>query len=155
MRSAFDRVLLIAYFDSSALVKRYVRESGSERVLTLLEEATPATSRFSSIEIASAFARRCREGRLNYSLRRRMLRDLDADLDSFYLVELVPEVVLSARDLLGRSRLRAADALQLASSIVLQRRVRSPVLFIAFDRDLNEAARGEGIGVPGIGVRGA
>ena len=92
---------MIAYFDSSALVKRYVRESGSERVMALLEEATPATSGFSSIEIASAFARRCREGRLDDSLRRRMLRDLDADLESFYLVELVPEVVLTARDLLG------------------------------------------------------
>ena len=146
---------MIAFFDSSALVKRYVRESGSERVLELLEEATPATSRFSSIEIASAFARRCREGRLDDSLRRRMLRDLDADLESFYLVELVPEVVLTARDLLGRTRLRAADALQLASSIVLQRRVQSAVLFVAFDRDLNEAARGEGMGVPGVGVRGA
>ena len=84
-----------------------------------------------------------------------MLRDLDADLESFYLVELVPEVVLTARDLLGRTRLRAADALQLASSIVLQRRVQSAVLFVAFDRDLNEAARGEGMGVPGVGVRGA
>lgn len=146
---------MIAFFDSGALVKRYVRESGSERVLELLEEATPATSRFSSIEIASAFARRCREGRLDDSLRRRMLRDLDADLESFYLVELVPEVVLTARDLLGRTRLRAADALQLASSMVLQRRVGTPVLFVAFDRDLNEAARGEGMGVPGAGVRGA
>ena len=146
---------MIAFFDSSALVKRYVRESGSERVLELLEEATPATSRFSSIEIASAFARRCREGRLDDSLRRRMLRDLDADLDSFYLVDLVPEVVLTARDLLGRTRLRAADALQLASSMVLQRRVGTPVLFVAFDRELNDAARGEGMGVPGVGVRGA
>lgn len=146
---------MIAYFDSSAIVKRYVRESGSERVMALLEEATPATSRFSSIEIASAFARRCREGRLDDSLRRRMLRDLDADLETFYLVELVPEVVATARDLLGRSRLRAADALQLASSMVLQRRVQSPVLFVAFDRDLNEAARGEGMGVPGVSVRGA
>ena len=137
-------------YSSNALAKRYVRESGSERVMALLEKATPATSRFSSIEIASAFARRCREGRLDDSLRRRMLRDLDADLESFYLVEIVPEVVLTARDLLGRSRLRAADALQLASSMALERRVGSPVLFVAFDHDLNEAARGEGMGVPGV-----
>ena len=146
---------MIAYFDSSALVKRYVRENGSERVMALLDEVNPATSRFSPIEIASAFARRCREGRLGHSLRHRMLRELDQDLESFYLVELVPEVVLTARDLWGRSRLRAADALQLASSMVLQRRVGSPVLFVASDRDLNEVARDEGMGVPGVGGQGA
>ena len=146
---------MIAYFDSSALVKRYVRESGSKRVLALLEEATPATSRYSSVEIASAFARRCREGRLNDALRHRLLRNLDEDLDSFYLVEIVPEVVRTARDLLGRSRLRAADALQLASSLELQRRLQSPVRFVAFDRDLNETARREGVEVIDAGTQGA
>ena len=145
---------MIAYFDSSALVKRYVLESHSDRVLVLLKETTPATSRFSSVEIASALARRCREGRLDDSLRRRLLRDLDDDLDSFYLVELMPEVVRTARELLERNRLRAADALQLASSLVLQRRVQSPVLFVAFDRALNEAASREGTEVLGAGAGG-
>ena len=144
---------MIAYFDSSALVKRYVLESHSDRVLVLLKETIPATSRFSSVEIASALARRCREGRLDDSLRHRLLRDLDDDLDSFYLVELMPEVVRTARELLERNRLRAADALQLASSLVLQRRVQSPVLFVAFDRALNEAASREGAEVLGAGAR--
>ena len=138
---------MIAYFDSSALVKRYVGEFGSRRVLELLEETTPATSRFSPVEIASALARRCREGRLDDALRHRLLRCLEEDLESFYLVELVPEVVRTACDLLDRNRLRAADALQLSSSLVLQRRLRSPVLFVAFDRGLNAAATREGLEV--------
>lgn len=146
---------MIAHFDSSALVKRYVRESHSDRVLALLDETTPATSRFSSVEVASAFARRCREGRLEDSLRRRLLRDLDEDLDSFYLVEVVPEVVSTARDLLERNRLRAADALQLASALALQQRVERSVLFVAFDQNLNEAARREGVEVLGAGAQGA
>ena len=146
---------MIAYFDSSALVKRYVRESHSDRVLALLDETIPATSRFSAVEIASALARRCREGDLDESLRHRLLRDLDDDMDSFYLVELVPEVVRTARGLLDRNRLRAADALQLASSLVLQQRMQSPVLFVAFDRDLNVAASREGIEVLGASARGA
>ena len=64
-------------------------------------------------------------------------------------------VVRTARDLLGRSRLRAADALQLASSLELQRRLQSPVRFVAFDRDLNEAARREGVEVIDAGTQGA
>ena len=102
---------MIAYFASSALVKRYVREPGSERVRERLEESTLATSRISPVEIATALARRCREGRLEDALRRRVLRDLDEDLGSFYLVKVAPEVVRIARDLLERSRLRVADAL--------------------------------------------
>ena len=146
---------MIAYFDSSALVKRYVRESHSERVLAWLEETTPATSRYSSVEIASALARRFREGRLDDSIRHRLLRDLDEDLDSFYLVEVAPEVVRTARDLLERNRLRAADALQLASALALQQRVERPVLFAAFDQNLNEAARREGVEVLVTGAQGA
>ena len=138
---------MIAYFDSSALVKRYVGEFGSRRVLELLEEPTPATSRFSPVEIASALARRCGEGRLDDVLRHRLLRCLEEDLESFYLVELVPEVIRTACDLLDRNRLRAADALQLSSSLVLQRRLQSPVLFVAFDRGLNAAATREGLEV--------
>ena len=146
---------MIAYFDSSALVKRYVREPGSDEVLTLLRDNTPATSRFTSVEIASAIARRCREGRLDDSHRHRFLRELDDDLDSFYLVELVPEVARSARELLQRNPLRAADALQLASSLVLQRRLERPVLFVAFDRGLNAAAGREGMKVSGVGAQEA
>ena len=146
---------MIAYFDSSALVKRYVRELHSGRILALLDDSIPATSRFSTVEIASAIARRCREGRLNDSYRHRFLRELDDDLESFYLVEIVPEVVRTARELLQRNPLRAADALQLASSLVLQRRVHGPVLFVAFDQGLNAAASREGMEVYGASARGA
>ena len=146
---------MIAFFDSSALVKRYLREPGSERVRELLEESTLATSRISPVEIASALARRCCEWRLDDALRRRLLRDLDEDLGSFYLVEVAPKVVRIARDLLGRSRLRVADALQLASSLALERRLQSPVHFVVFDRDLNDAARSERVEVLEAGARGA
>ena len=42
------------YFDASALVKRYVREEGSAKVRRLISSDTPATSRLSEVEVASA-----------------------------------------------------------------------------------------------------
>lgn len=54
--------LLIDYFDASALAKRYVEEPESGRVRELLARSLVATSRITEIEIASALARRCREG---------------------------------------------------------------------------------------------
>ena len=50
------------YFDASALVKRYVRETGSTTVRRLLASNTPATSRLTEVEVASALVRLAQEG---------------------------------------------------------------------------------------------
>jgi predicted nucleic acid-binding protein len=50
------------YFDASALVKRYVRETGSVVVRRLLATGIAATSRLSEVEVASGIVRRAREG---------------------------------------------------------------------------------------------
>ncbi len=47
--------------------------------------------------------------------------------------------------LLKRHPLRAADALQLASCLELEKQLRLPVLFVAYDQRLNEAATKEGL----------
>jgi len=50
----------------SALAKRYLREKGSSlKVRRLLASALPVTSRYSAVEIASALARRAREGAIS------------------------------------------------------------------------------------------
>jgi len=138
---------VIAYVDASALVKRYVDEPGSDEVESCLAEATPATSRLSQIEIASAVARRCRDGDLSQPDRDHILADLRQDLDAFYIVEVVEEVVSRAESLLLRHPLRAGDALQLASGLTLQERMARPVLLHAFDHRLTEAAKLEGLAV--------
>ena len=113
----------------------------------LLRETLPATSRLTAVEVASALARRCREGALASADRDRLLRDLGEDLAVLYLVELVPEVVAEARALLLRHPLRSADAVQLASCLVLREKVDHPVIFAAYDRLLSEAARQRGLDV--------
>ena len=53
------------YFDSSALVKRYLKEKGTDVVQSLTaREELVATSKFSYPEILSAFMRKRREGEL-------------------------------------------------------------------------------------------
>lgn len=136
---------MIAYFDASALAKNYVEEIGSEAVRSLLLQTLPATSRLTVIEVASALARRCREGALEVADRDQLLEDLSQDLSALYVVELVPEVVSEARTLLLEHPLRAADAIQLASCLVLQRKTDSPMIFAAYDQRLLEAARHRGL----------
>lgn len=138
------------YFDASALVKRYVREAGSSTVRRLLASGTPATSRLSEVEVASAIARRAREGAFAAPLRDRMTAALDGDLPALAVVEMIPEITAEARALLVRHPLRAGDAIQLASCLYLQRELREAVPFVAFDQRLSDAARAEGLTVVGM-----
>jgi predicted nucleic acid-binding protein len=136
---------LTRYFDAGALVKRYVRESGSSTVRRLLSSGVAATSRLSEVEISSGIARRTREGTLTIRQRDRMLTALQRDLPAVAIVEIVPEVTAIAGSLLLRHRLRAGDAIQLASCLYLQRQLAQPVPFVAFDRGLLDAARAEAV----------
>ena len=67
------------------------------------------------IEIASALARREREGAFTTAERDRAVRRLNADLAAYVLVELSPELCADAQGLVLRYALRSGDAVQLAS----------------------------------------
>lgn len=135
------------YFDASALVKRYVRETGSNVVRRLLGSGVAASSRLSEVEIASGIARRAREGSITARQRDRMLTALQRDVPALAIVEIVSDVTAQARALLLRHPLRAADAIQLASCLYLQRELAESVPFVAFDHRLLDAARAEGLNV--------
>jgi hypothetical protein len=134
---------LIRYFDASALVKRYVRERGSDRVGRLLSEERPATSRLTIVEIASAFSRRCRAGDLSAVERDGLIVAVREDARRMLIVELTGRVEERAADLLTRHPLRAGDAVQLGSAVVLSERSGVRVSFVAFDDRLNGAAEHE------------
>ena len=57
----------VYFFDSSALVKRYVQENGSEwvRQATALQKHVILVSRITYVEVLSAFARLQREGKID------------------------------------------------------------------------------------------
>jgi hypothetical protein len=132
------------------LVKRYVREPGAVSVRRLLKADPAAASRLSEVEVASALVRRAREGAFTAEERDRALASLAHDFAALIIVEFTPEITADARALLLRHRLRAADAVQLASCLYLQREIRQPLPFVAFDDRLVEAARHEGLTVVSV-----
>ena len=123
----------------------YVREPGAVR--RLLKADAGAASRLSEVEVASALVRRAREGAFTVGERDRALASLADDLATLIIVEFTPEITADARALLLRHRLRAGDAVQLASCLYLQREMSQPLPFVAFDDRLAEAARHEGLTV--------
>ena len=106
-----------------------------------------ATSRLTAVEIASALARRCREGAFAVTERDRALAALEQDLSALHLVELSPSIVFQARSLVVRHPLRAGDAIQLASALLLQRELDETVTFAVYDDRLKATAAAEGLTV--------
>ena len=141
------------YFDSSALVKRYVTEVGTEWVRSLV---TPAggnlslTSCVTTIEVRSALARRRRDGAILQDEHTFALEALRVhSLSQYRLVELDASVASLAGDLLERYPLRAYDAVQLASVLIIARALTgtgltAPIFLTADDR-LLDVARAEGL----------
>jgi len=62
------------YLDTSALVKRYVNEVGSEQIDALMSVEPLAVSALVRVEVASVLARRMREGTLTQEQRDRLYR---------------------------------------------------------------------------------
>ena len=95
--------------------------------------------------------RRCREGALSPPDRDRILDRLERECQAFVVVDLEPSVVERARGLLVSHRLRASDAIQVASALVLADVIDGPVLFVGFDDTLAGVAREVGLRVDARG----
>lgn len=138
------------FFDTSALAKRYTGEPEGRLVARLLDEHDIALSRLSEVEVVSALARLEREGVIERAAMEAILRTMLAELTWWHVVEVESEVTALARALLVRHPLRASDAIQLATALLVERRIGVRLDgFVAFDRRLASAARGEGFAVIG------
>lgn len=141
------------YADSSVLVKRHVHETGSAWFQNLTDPTAGnviITTRLSLIEVYSALNRRLREAQLDPIDYHRIVADFVVLCVSEYeLIELTPLVVDRARLLLERYPLRAYDAAQLASALLVNDTLQSiglpSLTFLAADIRLLNVAQAEGL----------
>ena len=136
------------YFDTSALVKLYLREPGSQEAARLAE-ASPNPRLYASalarIEGRSAFRSLARRQEIPTTAADELVARLGRDLDDIFLLQPVSDSVLHlAGLLLDRRALRAYDAVQLASCLLLAAGP-DPPCFVCSDRALLRAAEEEGL----------
>lgn len=109
------------FFDSSAFVKRYVREEGTDLVLSWSEQATElCLSAIALPEIVSAFCRLLRENRVSTSQYCRLKAMLMADISDAAVCDLTPEVIRRSIFTLENNLLRGMDAIHLGSALALE-----------------------------------
>jgi predicted nucleic acid-binding protein len=141
---------MILYLDTSALVKLYVAEEGSETVRRAVEAAdTVATSRVAYAEARAALAMASRLGRITEEERAAAAAVFRSDWPLFSVVNVSQSLVELAAELAEAKALRGFDAIHLASSVLLLQRTAEPVHFMAWDRPLVRAARDLGLAVDG------
>ena len=131
------------FFDSSAFVKRYVREAGTDAVLQWCDQATEIVlSGIALPEIISTFCRLRREARVSDTQYRQLKSLLLADIEDAVICDLTPIVLARAISSLEGNVLRAMDAIHIASAIVL-----TADIFISADQRQLEAATQGGLKV--------
>ena len=134
------------YFDTSALIKRYIEELGRREVLKLLRTHNCVVSAVLPVEVRSALRRRVREKTLDAKRVPAILKRLAADRAFWTVIEVSGEVLAIAETLTAARPLRALDAIHVASAKLFATRVSSANLkFVSADTQQIIAAAALGI----------
>ena len=132
------------YADSSALVKRYVKEAGSARLAEKLSSSdVVATSKLAFPELLSAFTRKRRSRELSEKSFRATVRRFEEDWKDFLVVDFHDDLLPLIKDLVVKYALKGADSVHLSSALWLSESSRMSVVFSASDEQLLKAARAE------------
>jgi uncharacterized protein len=148
------------YFDASVLVKAYLWEVGTEDVRQVLRDTRAAsptariiTSSITYAEAMSAGSRREMAGKLTAS----EATDIEIRFRADFIGPVLPYVILEPRrpmvhhaaDLARQHRLRALDAIHLASALAVRFNTPSGISFNfgSADQRLNAAAANENLSV--------
>ena len=133
-------------FDTSALVKRYVRERGTERVVQLGTEATEVILSVICIpELLSTLNRLRRERKLTRKKYVAIKEALSANVAQATIVAITRSVVARSIEALEKAPLRALDAIHLATALDA-----ACDLFVSADARQCKAARSLGLSVEQI-----
>ena len=129
-----------AYFATSVLMKRYVREAGSPRARALLRRYRFLSSAIAPVEATSALWRRRTTGELAERDFIAALSRMRSDRVHWELVEISPLVLGRAEELIEEAALRTLDAVHVASAMIFERARGVRLPFVTADARQREAA---------------
>jgi uncharacterized protein len=131
------------FFDTSAFVKRYVREPGSDVVLQWCERATEIVlSGIAMPEVISCFCRLRRDESITGMQYQQLKALLMADIEDIAICDLTPIVLTQTIRSLENNALRAMDAIHIGSAIAL-----GVDVFVSADKRQLDAAASCGLQV--------
>jgi predicted nucleic acid-binding protein len=141
-----------AYFDTSALVKRYISEPGSLQVRQLLRRHDFLSSALTPVELLSGLSRRRLDGDLSEQTFVALLHRIQGDRTRWALVEVGALVLNRAEEIVqGKVSIRTLDAIHVASLITFQTASERKIPLITGDGRQRDAATHLGLDVIWVG----
>ncbi|MCH8294871.1 type II toxin-antitoxin system VapC family toxin [Candidatus Poribacteria bacterium] len=140
---------MIYYADTSALVKRYLNEIGSQWIRQLFLGITSARQIFivtiTGVEMSSAFSRKVRLGDISQSVYQNAIDQFESDFRYRYSrLRVTYAVIARAMELAKQHPLRGYDAIQLATVLELRDNLQpissSNLIFLSSDDALCQVA---------------
>lgn len=141
---------LHVFFDTSAVLKRYAPEQGSQIVNTLFDAVPIAYMTCATVtilELYSVLVRKRNDGRITQSAYRQIFTEFVAEItdnEAFITTPVNDALILSAADFVEVHNLNATDAIILRSALDVQRALGEAgdtLLFCAADKRLVRAAQ--------------
>ncbi len=133
------------YWDTSALIKRYLAESGTPEVLGLLGQASlSGTVVVTRADVAGVFSKAFSKGRLTEEQVRRGMREFRQDWPAYLRVRINETMIRDADHLALQYSLRGYDAVHLSAALTWKDRISETIHFATFDDNLWHAAGTEG-----------
>lgn len=111
------------YFDTSALLKKYFLENGTDPVKKILRSKNRLfTSTLTYAEAHAGFQQAYRQGKLSKISFNQILHDFEVDWLQFGKIDVVEDVCSLIPKLLEKAPLRGADSVHMASFVALIKR---------------------------------
>ncbi|WP_035985655.1 type II toxin-antitoxin system VapC family toxin [Leptolyngbya sp. KIOST-1] len=145
--------MAVYFLDSSALVKRYIRETGTDWVASLFSPELGNdcfVAAIAGVEIVAAITRRARSGSIKTADAALACAQFRQDFQTTYqIIEITEEIISLGMALAEAKGLRGYDAVQLAAGCAVNALCLTsslpPLIFVSADNELNAAARSEGL----------
>ena len=140
------------FLDTSAVVKLYIHEAGTERMRSLFSGDADrffTVSSLTQVEVRSAIRKRERLQEIDGALAVKAIIPFEQHFQARYIIQSINNMILqNAKALVDRRGLRAYDAIQLAACLAVRGNAgENAATFVCADRDLLKAAESEGLEV--------
>jgi predicted nucleic acid-binding protein len=140
-----------AYVDASALVKRYAREPGSIRLVSLLRRSRFLSSAIAPLEILSALSRRRSSGEFSERYFQAAVTRLVADRAHWELIGLTSLILGRAEPMIREHWLLPLDAVHISSALAFHEETSSRLRFVTADPRQRTVAARYGLPVVWVG----
>lgn len=133
------------YIDTSAYLKIFLKEKGSDQVRKLVKENSLLASAILTSECFSAFSRRRQGKEIDDKTFDRLVNRVKKGLPYIEIVRLTDEVLMRTEEILLHSTVRTFDAVHIASALLFQESTGIDLTFVTSDKRQAEFTHKKGL----------